>query len=114
MVLYDAEEIFSIFDTIKPHLNEIIVKGILTFSKENYKEVAELKQRLEKMHLSTLNQKLESFLTKMDLILLGKVSKELKKELAIVTLQIITIIRMFERIITLECIKNDLLKKEVK
>ena len=113
MVLYDTEEIFSIFDIIKAQLNEIIVKGILTFSKENYKEIAELKQRLEKMHLSILNRKLESFLTKMDLFLLGKVSKELKKEIAIVTLQTITIIRMFERIITLECIKNDLLKREI-
>ncbi|MFX0020473.1 MAG: hypothetical protein ACFFAK_10295 [Promethearchaeota archaeon] len=114
MVLYDAEEIFSIFNTIKPYLNEIIVNGILTFSRENYHDLAKLIQKLEKMHLNTLNQHLESFLTKMDLLLRGEMSKELKKELAKNILQIITIIRMFERITTLECIKNNLLKKEEK
>jgi hypothetical protein len=73
--------------------------------------MSELKQQLEDMKLITLNKKLDSFLAKVDQLLLGTMTKELKKELAVNTLQIITIIRMFERIMTLEMIKSDLGKE---
>ena len=111
---YNTEEIFSIFDIIKMHLNEILTKGVVSFSKENYTEMVELKKKLEKMHLNTLNYKMDSFLVKIDQLVHTKASKELKMELAIDTLQIITIIRMFERIMTLECVKNQLIKEENK
>ena len=114
MIAYNTEEIFSIFDVIKSDLNEILTKGIISFSKENYTELVELKKKLEKIHLNTLNYKLDSFLAKIDQLLHAQASKELKIELGINTLQIITIIRMFERIMTLECVKNQLINKENK
>lgn len=111
MSFYNTEDIFSIFNTIKPKLNDILIKGIESISRENYSEMSELKQQLEDMKLITLNKKLDSFLAKVDQLLLGTITKELKKELAVNTLQIITIIRMFERIMTLEMIKSDLGKE---
>lgn len=112
MIVYNTEEIFSIFDIIKSNLNEILTKGVISFSKENYTEMIDLKKKLENLHLNILNYKMDSFLAKIDQLVHAKASKELKIELANNTLQIITIIRMFERIMTLECVKNQLIKEE--
>lgn len=108
----NAEKIFSIFDNIKPHLNEILIKGIESISRENYEEIVHLKENLEYMHLNTINKKLTSFIAKIDLLLQGKATKDLKQDLAVSTLHIITIIRMFERIMTLEIVKKDLQKNK--
>ena len=52
-----------------------------------------------------------SFLTKIDQVLQGENIKDLKQDLVVYTLHILTIIRMFERIMTLEIVKGDLQKE---
>lgn len=107
----NAETIFAIFDSIKPHLNEILIKGIESVSREDYKKIIHLQKNLENMHMNILNKRLTSFIAKIDQLLQGNVSKDLKQDLAIYILHIITIIRMFERIMTLEIVKKDLQKE---
>ncbi len=107
----NAEAIFSVFDSIKPHLNEILIKGIESVSQEDYNKIINLKNNLENMHMNILNKKLTSFIAKIDQLLQGNVTNDLKQDLAIYILHIITIIRMFERIMTLEIVKKDLQKE---
>lgn len=112
MVLYNTAEIFSVFDTIKPLLNEILIKGVESISRENYTEITQLKEKLENMNLKSLNQELDFFLINIDQILQTKISIELRRGIAENALQIITIIRMYERMMTLQLIINELKKKK--
>jgi hypothetical protein len=112
MVLYNIEEVFSIFDSIKPRLNEILIKGIESTSRENYTEISKLKEQLEYMNLNSLNQQLDFFLDNIDQILQNNVSIELRKKITINAFQIITIIRMYERIMTHQLVMNELKKKK--
>ena len=112
MAIYNPDEIFSIFDSIKPRLNEILIKGVESISRENYSEITQLREKLEYMNLKSLNQELDSFLVNIDQILQAKISREMRSSLAENALQIITIIRLYERMMTLQIILNKLKKKK--
>ena len=112
MAIYNPDEIFSIFDSIKPRLNEILIKGVESISRENYSEITQLREKLEYMNLKSLNQELDSFLVNIDQILQAKISREMRRNLAENALQIIAIIRLYERMMTLQIILNKLKKKK--
>jgi len=112
MAIYNPDEIFSILDSIKPRLNEILIKGVESISRENYSEITQLREKLEYMNLKSLNQELDSFLVNIDQILQAKISREMRSSLAENALQIITIIRLYERMMTLQIILNKLKKKK--
>ncbi|MFX1316231.1 MAG: hypothetical protein ACFE9T_10230 [Promethearchaeota archaeon] len=97
------------FDFIKARLNEILIKGIENVSQENYSDFLQLKKKLKDMHLGTLDDLLKDFIKRQEQLKTIYKLKELKFELAIMSLKIITVTRMYERIMTLEVIKKNLL-----
>ena len=106
----DIRESFQVLDVIKLKLNEILIKGIDSLSNENNSELANLTQKLEEMNFSTLSKRLESFLEKLKRMTQKPVPMNLRKEISIDILQIISIARLLERIMTLESVKKTLKK----
>lgn len=104
----DIRESFQVLDVIKIKLNEILIKGIDSLSNENNSELVNLTQKLEEMNFSTLSKHLESFNEKLKQVIQKPVPMNLKKDISIEILKIISIARIFERIMTLENIKRTL------
>jgi acetyl-CoA carboxylase alpha subunit len=106
----DIIESFQVLDFIKLKLNEIFIKGIDSLSNENNSSLIKLTQKLDNMNFSTLSKRLESFLEKMKRMTQKPVPMTLKKDISKDILEIITIARILERIMTLEYIKKTLKK----
>jgi len=104
----DIRESFQVLDVIKLKLNEILIKGIDSLSNENNSELVNLTQKLEEMNFSTLSKHLESFNEKLKQMIQKPVPMNLKKDISIEILKIISIARILERIMTLESIKKTL------
>jgi len=104
----DIRESFQVLDVIKLKLNEILIKGIDSLSNENNSELVNLTQKLEEMNFSTLSKHLESFNEKLKQMIQKPVPMNLKKDISIEILKIISIARILERIMTLESIKRTL------
>ncbi|MFX1410387.1 MAG: hypothetical protein ACFFA6_08540 [Promethearchaeota archaeon] len=97
------------FDFVKARLNEILIKGIESISQQNYSDFLQLKKKLKNMHLGTLKDLLKNFIKGLEKLKTTNNLRDVKFELAIMVLKIITVTRMYERIMTLEVIKKNLL-----
>ena len=104
----DIKESFQVLDVIKLKLNEILIKGIDSLSNENNSELVNLTQKLEEMNFLTLSKHLESFNEKLKQMTQKPVPMNLKKNISIEFLKIISIARILERIMTLESVKKTL------
>ncbi len=102
----DIRESFQVLDVIKLKLNEILIKGINSLSNENNSELVNLTQKLEEMNFSTLSKHLKSFNEKLKKMIQKPVPMNLKKDISIEILKIISIARILERIMTLESVKK--------
>jgi len=108
--LYEDERLiksYAILDVIKFKLNEIIIKGIDNIS-IGLPELIDLKQKCEEMNFTTLSKVLEAFIEKVGELDKKPVPLNLKKEISVYMLQIISITRMFERVMNLESVKMTL------
>lgn len=101
---------YAILDIIKLKLSEILIKGIDNIS-VNLSELTDLKQRCEEMNFTTLSKVLETFIEKVEKLEQKPVPLTLKKEISVYILQIISITRMFERVMNLESVKKTLMNE---
>lgn len=96
---------YEILDVIKLKLNEILIKGIDSISFE-LSELVILRQKCEELNFTTLSKVLELFIEKVKKLDEKPIPNTLRKEISIYILQIISIIRMFERIMNIESVKR--------
>lgn len=96
---------YEILDVIKLKLNEILIKGIDSISFD-LSELVKLRQKCEEMNFTTLSKVLELFIEKVKQLDEKPIPITLRKEISIYILQIISIIRMFERIMNIESVKR--------
>lgn len=100
---------FNLFDTIKNRLNPFLLKGLDKFSGEGLSDMRVLKDKLETMNLKLISELLEKFISSLDNLNKTKKDNALKMEVSKQALQLVATTRMFETIMNLESVKQDLL-----
>ena len=104
----DITDAFHVLDVIKLKLNEILIKGIESVGNENHSEIVDLTRKIEELNFSTLSKLLGSFLEDLEKLRQKPVPNDVRKKLSIHVMKIVTMTRMFERIMTLKSVKNSL------
>jgi hypothetical protein len=107
----DIRESFQVLDIIKLKLNEILIKGIDSLTNENTSDLVNLAKKLREMNFSTLSEHLESFIRKLEQLIQKPIPLNLKKEISIEILKIISISRILERVMNLESVKKTLKRR---
>lgn len=108
MKLAEIEEIFDIFDSIKNQIHMMIIKGI-TNTSDSFKKLQDLRRKVDEMHLKVLVDLLDALITHLKNFS-GGINPEIKHTLSKTILDIITINRIFEQVMTVDILKTKYFK----
>ena len=108
MKLTEIEEIFEIFDSIKSQIHMMIIKGI-TNTTDSLRKLQDLRSKVAEMHLNVLVDLLDTLITHLKNLNDG-INPEIKHTLSKTILDIITINRIFEQVMTVDILKTQYFK----
>lgn len=97
------------FDIIKNKINKFLIKGLENIDKNDYSRMVELKEKLSSMNLDIIANSLEFFLDSLNMLTTNKNNKEIRSDVSIKALKVLTTLRVFETIMSVELIKKALL-----
>ena len=103
MEIAEVEEVFEIFDSIKSQFHLMIIKGIDTGT-DSLNKLQTLREKVKKMQLDAMTHVLDSIITNLEKMTKG-INTEKKHTLSQEILNIITLNRIFERVMTIDILK---------
>ena len=103
MKITEIEEIFDIFDSIKNQIHIMIIKGIANTT-DSLKKLQDLRDKVTEMHLEVLADLLDALINHLKNLSEG-INPEIKHTLSKTILDILTINRIFEQVMTVDILK---------